>query len=61
MDGPFSLMEDNGEVCLQVCLSEGARGGDLLFYGPRDAPRPAFSGGAARVSLSGRNPYDDKH
>jgi hypothetical protein len=48
-DGPFELMEGNAEVMLVVCLSGGACGGDLVLYGPRDAPRP---GGMAKVPLS---------
>jgi hypothetical protein len=52
-DGPFSLMEDNGEVCLQVCLSGGARGGDLLCYGSREEGGGGRGGGAVRVPLGG--------
>ena len=39
-DGPFTLLPDNAEVSLQVCLSaDGVAGGDLVFYGAREQPR----------------------
>ena len=39
-DGPHAIQPDDGEVSVQVSLSEEVVGGDLVFHGVREMPRP---------------------